>query len=574
MHLSASLTQNLLSAFDFVGSQIATGVQHSRPSLDGAPSDQADAFDLLLKDALDATAPVIVPDAGIAPNPVPKPAAVDAAIRQRVLGTGEWPPATTSPIAARDVATQQAPWVANGAGPSSDDSGAGGDEPIIFKVSRTTSVAAESEVSDATADVARPVAGETDVETAAAQRAAGTQDEPEAVILPFAPVSRSQPGTANSSARASTRRQSPAPASTADLADVQPANVSSTATPQTERNLTGFSVPALQAAMPAESSRAATSTAAFGDTAASRSASSNLTALSSSAPEQSTTEFTSDRSVEVSEIVDEQADSVVTADAQLAVSTEVVRAASLSAKPLEPRVEDHEGSSEIGRSEGDVSEHSSLRLDISHLHIVESAAGAEQELAADDHAPAGHLPPRQTVEVASQASDEVAGTADSSPVVTTFTTPANQESPSDARPAAEPSLVQQLNPGVETWRDSLQEQGTARFAAWLSPPDLGHVWVELTRSAEGITARLKASDDSVQSLLETQEPELRQALDNSGISVTELDLSGRATGDSASQDHRPPPEQHESQELTRPRVSERTPQRSATQRTSAVDVRV
>jgi flagellar hook-length control protein FliK len=135
------------------------------------------------------------------------------------------------------------------------------------------------------------------------------------------------------------------------------------------------------------------------------------------------------------------------------------------------------------------------------------------------------------------------------------------------------SVVQQISEAVQTWRDALQEQGTARFSAWLTPPDMGHVWVELTRSAEGITARLSASDDDVQSLLATQEPELRQALADSGITVNELDVSGRSTGDSASQQQQPPPERPEDSESPAARLIQPPHRRPAPTRSSAVDVR-
>lgn len=149
----------------------------------------------------------------------------------------------------------------------------------------------------------------------------------------------------------------------------------------------------------------------------------------------------------------------------------------------------------------------------------------------------------------------------------------------DAQQVLEPAttastVVEQIGQAVEAWRDALQEQGTARFSAWLTPPDLGNVWVELTRSGDGLTARLVASDDSVQSLLETQAPELRQALSDSGITITELDLSGRPSGDSPSsrQQQQPPDRQSEPEPAAgfrgAPPPRGRTPRRA-----TAIDVR-
>lgn len=104
----------------------------------------------------------------------------------------------------------------------------------------------------------------------------------------------------------------------------------------------------------------------------------------------------------------------------------------------------------------------------------------------------------------------------------------------DAAAALTPrAAVRHVSDAVLAWRDMVHEQGAARFVAWLTPPDLGHVWVELVRSGDGISARLRASDEDVQSVLETHEPELRQALAESGIELHELDVSGRSSGESA-----------------------------------------
>src|SRR5690606_38123962 len=107
------------------------------------------------------------------------------------------------------------------------------------------------------------------------------------------------------------------------------------------------------------------------------------------------------------------------------------------------------------------------------------------------------------------------------------------------------AIVGQVSEAVQTWAAALRDQGSVRFAAWLTPPDLGRVWVELTRTSSGITARLRATDEGVRSVLQSQEPGLRQALVDSGLAIAELDVSGHSAGDSASQQndqHEPPPE--------------------------------
>lgn len=95
-------------------------------------------------------------------------------------------------------------------------------------------------------------------------------------------------------------------------------------------------------------------------------------------------------------------------------------------------------------------------------------------------------------------------------------------------PAGPGSIPRQMSDAIVAWRSVALEQGTARFAAWLSPPELGQVWVELTRSPRGIAARISAADEGVQSILESHAPALRQSLSESGITLSDLDVSGGA----------------------------------------------
>jgi len=203
---------------------------------------------------------------------------------------------------------------------------------------------------------------------------------------------------------------------------------------------------------------------------------------------------------------------------------------------------------------------------------------AESDAAADASAlPAVHSgrPRPDVVTAAQQLHDFDSGDDVGSAAQVSAASGAGDAAPQAEPAAAEPSVVQQVSQAVETWRDALQEQGSTRFATWLSPPDLGHVWVELTRSGAGITARLKASDDSVQSLLESQEPELRQALNDSGISVAELDLSGRATGDFTSDHHHhQQPERNGDVETSTVPFTSPVKRGNPSQRMSAIDVRV
>ncbi|MFO1093777.1 MAG: flagellar hook-length control protein FliK [Planctomycetaceae bacterium] len=136
------------------------------------------------------------------------------------------------------------------------------------------------------------------------------------------------------------------------------------------------------------------------------------------------------------------------------------------------------------------------------------------------------------------------------------------------------SLVQQVSHAIEAWRGSLAEHGTARFAAWLTPPNLGQVWVELTRSGGGITARISASDDSVQSLLNAQSPGLRQALADSGINITALDVSGRSGGDATSQRQQQQSDERAEHETLPPLRFTASARRALAANPGVVDVRV
>ena len=88
-----------------------------------------------------------------------------------------------------------------------------------------------------------------------------------------------------------------------------------------------------------------------------------------------------------------------------------------------------------------------------------------------------------------------------------------------------PSVSRQVSDAIVAWRSVAAEQGTARFSAWLSPPELGQVWIQLTRTSRGISARLSAVEEGVQSLLEEKAPQLRQSLSDSGVTLSDLDVS-------------------------------------------------
>jgi flagellar hook-length control protein FliK len=238
-------------------------------------------------------------------------------------------------------------------------------------------------------------------------------------------------------------------------------------------------------------------------------------------------------------------------------------------------VQEDSATSRIGSPTGEI-ERRGPGVRTSETKSADELSFNETDAVAEENAAPALRPSRPRPEVVAAARRiNDPGTADdlSSPAQASAASNSGDVSSQSEPATTEPSVVQQVSQAVETWRDSLQEQGSARFAAWLSPPDLGHVWVELTRSGEGITARLKASDDSVQSLLESQEPELRQALNDSGISVAELDLSGRPAGDFASDQHHQQPDQHEDAGTSALGFAGPVRRGTSSNRSSAIDVR-
>ncbi|AMV22756.1 flagellar hook-length control protein FliK [Planctomyces sp. SH-PL14] len=83
-----------------------------------------------------------------------------------------------------------------------------------------------------------------------------------------------------------------------------------------------------------------------------------------------------------------------------------------------------------------------------------------------------------------------------------------------------------------------ESDGVSRVEAQIDPPELGRMWIEITKSAEGIKAHLTVEDPAVWNLLETAATEMRQSLQDSGVPMTGLTLSlGRDGGSSPSGGH-------------------------------------
>jgi flagellar hook-length control protein FliK len=103
-------------------------------------------------------------------------------------------------------------------------------------------------------------------------------------------------------------------------------------------------------------------------------------------------------------------------------------------------------------------------------------------------------------------------------------------------PISPPSISDQVTEGMVIHSRVLTEHGKTEFHMRLDPPELGTILVRLQASDQGIQARLTVGDKSVQAMIESQLPELRQKLEASGISVSHFqvvqdgDSQGRSQG--------------------------------------------
>jgi flagellar hook-length control protein FliK len=123
--------------------------------------------------------------------------------------------------------------------------------------------------------------------------------------------------------------------------------------------------------------------------------------------------------------------------------------------------------------------------------------------------------------------------------------PASPSTPTHGpRVAAEPGAirhfaVEQIVKGVSTH----SSEGVTRVEAQIDPPELGRMSIELSRTAEGLSAKITADDPAVLALLDQQVREVQQALEAAGVPLLSLQL-GLGMDSSSSREERP--EQDES----------------------------
>ncbi|MCU0703218.1 MAG: flagellar hook-length control protein FliK [Fimbriiglobus sp.] len=88
-----------------------------------------------------------------------------------------------------------------------------------------------------------------------------------------------------------------------------------------------------------------------------------------------------------------------------------------------------------------------------------------------------------------------------------------------------PPVAAQLQEAFTVHARVIETGGGHEFQIRLDPPELGEVKVRVLALGDRVEARLVVSDDAVRKLIESQLPELRQRLEQAGVTVPRFDVS-------------------------------------------------
>jgi flagellar hook-length control protein FliK len=102
----------------------------------------------------------------------------------------------------------------------------------------------------------------------------------------------------------------------------------------------------------------------------------------------------------------------------------------------------------------------------------------------------------------------------------------------DGRSVATPA--HQISDNWITHADVRSQGGEHEFHMRLDPPELGEVRVRVHSSGDGVRAELTVANDAVRAMIESQIPELRQRLQDGGVSVTQFDVTTNTAGGDSS----------------------------------------
>lgn len=124
---------------------------------------------------------------------------------------------------------------------------------------------------------------------------------------------------------------------------------------------------------------------------------------------------------------------------------------------------------------------------------------------------------------------------------TTHPTAQSDRTAADARAVATPAT--QISDTWITHADVRAKDGGHEFHLRLDPPELGEVRVRVHSSADGVRAELTVTSDAVRAMIESQIPELRQRLQDGGVTVSQFDVTTNTPGgdSSARNPYREPP---------------------------------
>jgi flagellar hook-length control protein FliK len=97
-------------------------------------------------------------------------------------------------------------------------------------------------------------------------------------------------------------------------------------------------------------------------------------------------------------------------------------------------------------------------------------------------------------------------------------------------PASHASVTEQVSRAIVAQADVATSSGRVDFRLRLEPPELGTVNVHLTLTNQGLTAHLTVQEGAARQLIQGQLESLRQRLQEMGVGMGQLDVSGGGGG--------------------------------------------
>jgi flagellar hook-length control protein FliK len=102
--------------------------------------------------------------------------------------------------------------------------------------------------------------------------------------------------------------------------------------------------------------------------------------------------------------------------------------------------------------------------------------------------------------------------------------------PAAAAARAATPVAEQIGSAIAARVEVSPSEGRIDFHLTLTPPELGQVRVQLTLTNQTLSARLVAQDGATRQLIQSQMDSLRQRLQDTGLGLGQLDVSGGGSG--------------------------------------------